>query len=78
MDMFALLSMIGSVGILFILIGLVPILATLLAIHNYRLISDQETLPLPLQMRIFLLTVLQTSVFTGVIIALIYSKLGMF
>ena len=78
MDIFALLSMIGSVGILFVLIGLVPILATLLAIHNYRLISDQETLPLPLQMRIFLLTVLQTSVFTGVIIALIYSKLGMF
>lgn len=78
MDIFALLSMIGSVGILFVLLGLVPILATLLAIHNYRLISDQETLPLPLQMRIFLLTVLQTSVFTGVIITIIYSKLGMF
>ena len=78
MDIFALLSMIGAVGILFVLIGLVPILTTLLAIHNYRLLSDQQTLPLPLQMRIFLLTVLQTSVFTSVIIALIYSKLGRF
>ena len=78
MDVFALLSMIGAVGILFVLIGLVPILTTLLAIHNYRLLLDQQTLPLPLQMRIFLLTVLQTSVFTSVIIALIYSKLGRF
>jgi hypothetical protein len=70
--------MIGAVGVIFLLIGLVPILTTALAIHNYRLLSDQQTLPLHLQLRIFLLTVLQVSVFAGAVILIIYSKIGMF
>lgn len=78
MDMFYLLSMFGVVGIIFLLIGLIPLLSTALAIHNYRLLSDQPTLPLRLQIRIFLLTVLQASVFTGTIILIIYSKLRLF
>ena len=78
MDIFYLLTMIGAVGVIFLLIGLVPILTTALAIHNYRLLSDQQTLPLHLQLRIFLLTVLQVSVFAGAVILIIYSKIGMF
>lgn len=78
MDIFYLLTMIGAVGVIFLLIGLVPILTTALAIHNYRLLSDQQPLPLCLQLRIFLLTVLQVSVFAGAIILIIYSKIGMF
>lgn len=78
MDIFYLLTMFGAVGVIFLLIGLVPILTTALAIHNYRLLSDQQTLPLRLQLRIFLLTVLQVSVFAGAIILIIYSKIGMF
>lgn len=76
MDIFYLLTMIGAVGVIFLLIGLVPILTTALAIHNYRLLSDQQ--PLRLQLRIFLLTVLQVSVFAGAVILIIYSKIGMF
>lgn len=78
MDIFYLLTMIGAVGVIFLLIGLVPILTTALAIHNYRLLSDQQPLPLHLQLRIFLLTVLQVSVFAGAVILIIYSKIGMF
>lgn len=78
MDIFYLLIMFGAVGVIFLLIGLVPILTTALAIHNYRLLSDQQPLPLRLQLRIFLLTVLQVSVFAGAIILIIYSKIGMF
>lgn len=78
MDIFYLLTMFGAVGVIFLLIGLVPILTTALAIHNYRLLSDQQPLPLHLQLRIFLLTVLQVSVFAGAIILIIYSKIGMF
>lgn len=78
MDIFYLLTMFGAVGVIFLLIGLIPILTTSLAIHNYRLLSDQQPLPLHLQLRIFLLTVLQVSVFAGAIILIIYSKIGMF
>ena len=78
MDIFYLLTMFGAVGVIFLLIGLVPILTTTLAIHNYRLLSDQQPLPLRLQLRIFLLTVLQVSVFAGAVILIIYSKIGMF
>jgi hypothetical protein len=78
MDIFYLLTMFGAVGVIFLLIGLIPILTTSLAIHNYRLLSDQQPLPLRLQLRIFLLTVLQVSVFAGAIILIIYSKIGMF
>ena len=78
MDIFYLLTMFGAVGVIFLLIGLVPILTTALAIHNYRLLSDQQPLPLRLQLRIFLLTVLQVSVFVGAVILIIYSKIGMF
>lgn len=78
MDIFYLLTMFGAVGVIFLLIGLVPILTTALAIHNYRLLSDQQPLPLHIQLRIFLLTVLQVSVFAGAIILIIYSKIGMF
>ena len=78
MDIFYLLTMFGAVGVIFLLIGLVPILTTALAIHNYRLLSDQQPSPLHLQLRIFLLTVLQVSVFAGAIILIIYSKIGMF
>ena len=78
MDIFYLLTMFGAVGVIFLLIGLVPILTTALAIHNYRLLSDQQPLPLRLQLRIFLLTVLQVSVFASTVILIIYSKIGMF
>ena len=78
MDIFYLLTMFGAVGVIFLFIGLIPILTTSLAIHNYRLLSDQQPLPLRLQLRIFLLTVLQVSVFAGAIILIIYSKIGMF
>lgn len=78
MDIFYLLTIFGAVGVIFLLIGLIPILTTSLAIHNYRLLSDQQPLPLRLQLRIFLLTVLQVSVFAGAIILIIYSKIGMF
>lgn len=78
MDIFYLLTMFGAVGVIFLLIGLIPILTTALTIHNYRLLSDQQPLPLRLQLRIFLLTVLQVSVFAGAIILIIYSKIGMF
>lgn len=78
MDIFYLLTMFGAVGVIFLLIGLVPILTTALAIHNYRLLSDQQPLPLRIQLRIFLLTVLQMSVFAGAILLIIYSKIGMF
>lgn len=78
MDIFYLLTMFGAVGVIFLLIGLIPILTTSLAIHNYRLLSDQQPLPLRLQLRIFLLTVLQVSVFAGAIILIIYSKIKMF
>lgn len=78
MDIFYLLTMFGAVGVIFLLIGLIPILTTSLAIHNYRLLSDQQPLPLRLQLRIFLLTVLQVSVFAGAVILIIYSKIGMF
>ena len=78
MDIFYLLTMFGAVGVIFLLIGLIPILTTSLAIHNYRLLSDQQPLPLRLQLRIFLLTVLQVSVFAGAIILIIYSKIGVF
>ena len=78
MDIFYLLTMIGAVGVIFLLIGLVPILTTALAIHNYRLLSGQQPLPLRLQLRIFLLTVLQVSVFASAVILIIYSKIGMF
>lgn len=78
MDIFYLLTMFGAVGVIFLLIGLIPILTTSLAIHNYRLLSNQQPLPLRLQLRVFLLTVLQVSVFAGAIILIIYSKIGMF
>ena len=78
MDIFYLLTMFGAVGVIFLLIGLVPILTTAVAIHNYRLLSDQQPLPLRLQLRIFLLTVLQVSIFAGAVILIIYSKIGMF